>query len=151
MPDLLLNLVRPRRIPPILLAANRSPLPQRRYILPQSICADLVSKPDLYMKATNLDVLLQDVLPHEAQPAESIALVHVDVHGEVVAAVREEAPGCVATAGDSELAACAAEVRGYCVCPFSVATERHGKVDVVAIECPLLVGIYRERGKLAGW
>jgi len=64
MSDLFLGLGRPWRVPPVVFATQSRPMPQGRYILPQSIGHDLIASSDLDVKTSHFLVLLQHIFPH---------------------------------------------------------------------------------------
>lgn len=141
MLNLLVMLGRPLRILAVFLSAHGSPLPQQRNLFPQPIGKDLVAQTKLGVEATTFNMLLKDILPHEADAAKPSALIRGDGNGKVVSAVCDETPGSLVAASDKELVAGAAEVGGDGIGPFGALVLIHRQIDIVPVEEISLVAI----------
>ena len=146
--DVLLVARGPRSVLTVLLAARSGPLLQQWDLFPHPVRVDLPSETQLSVEAVAIYVLLQYVLPHEADPAQLGALVGVDVDGEIVARVSDESPGRLGTPGHEEFVSRAAKMRRDSVGPFS-ALLLHLQVDVVPEEYPPLMAVDGVRFELS--
>ena len=130
---------RPWRILAILSSLHSQPLPQQWHFPPEPIAVDLVAQPELDVEAAALDVLLQDVLPHEAHASELGPLVLIRARREVVARMRNHAPASLIPAGHHKLISRAAQMACNCVCPPLCSLFAHLQVHIVFVEHPSLV------------
>lgn len=149
MIDILFMLGSPRCILSILFPAHCKPLFQEGNLLPQPVCIYLIAKAKLRVETSTFDVLLHDVFPHETDPTETRALVGVDVEGEVIAGVGDEAPARLVATCDKELVPRAAKVGGYGISPLGAARILHWQINLVLVKDPSLMTIDGARFQLS--
>lgn len=150
MGNILLVPRRPGGVLAVLTTLHAEPLFEQRDLAPETVAVDLIAESQLHVEPTALDVLLEDVFPHEPDTAELGPFVLVGRGREVVAAVGDHAPARLVPAGYDEFVARAAEVGGHRVGPSLGARLGHLQVDVVLVEGPALVGEDVVRDELAG-
>ena len=140
----------PRCTLAIILTTHCQPLLQKRNFLPQSVSVYLITKSKLNVKSTALDVLLQDIFPHESDASKLRTLTHICVQCEIVAGMCYESPIRLKATSNQEFVASATQMRCDRIRPFVTRTFTHLQINVVPVKGPPLVCEYWIGLQLAG-